>query len=252
MKLSLLIAASFGALLCSGAQAQPRKCVAHDGKVTYSDVACPDSTASERAVETHGNTLDGSELREQAQKSRAAAAQNEAKEREQAAADTNKRQQAQTHASDAAKREAQKGEQDWAAYANCTGDVERQSVTEDVKAELFAACRTAGSSQRQSGMTEAGLRECVRSVERTGAYARDKARQIAICHGADVKPEPLVVVPAPRARSNPHRSPRITGCNGNQCLDDAGQRYFKQQGSGLVREDGKFCQLAADNRILCP
>jgi hypothetical protein len=128
--------------------------------------------------------------------------------------------------------------------------VERQAVTEDVKAELFAACRTAGASQRQSGMTDATLRECVRSVERTGAYATDRARQIAVCHGADVKPEPPVVVLRPSVRTM--GPPRITTCSGNQCSDDAGQRYFKQQGNGLVREDGKACQIAVGNTVRCP
>lgn len=250
MKLSLLISTSLVALLCSPTQAQTIKCTAPDGKVTYSNVACPDSTQSVKPVDTSGNTLDGSSLREKVQKDKAAAAQSEAKEREQAAAEAGQHQQAQAQAAAAAKQEAQKAKSDEAAYANCTRDVERQSVAEDVKAELFAACRTAGASQRQSGVTDAALRECVRNVERTGAYATDRARQIAICHGADVKPEPPVVVLHPRVRTM--GPPRITSCNGNQCSDDAGQRYFKQQGTGLLREDGKACQLAAGNTVRCP
>lgn len=247
MKLFLLITASLVALLCSPAHAQPRKCTAPDGNVTYSDVACADSTLSERPVETRGNTLDSSELREKVQKDRAAAAQTEAKERERAAQDSSDRQQAQNKA---AKQEALNAEKDANAYADCVRDVERQGLVENVKAELFAACRTAGGSQRRSGMGENTIRECVRSVERTGAYATDRARQIAICHGADVQPEPPVVVLHPRVRTM--GPPRITTCTGNQCSDDAGQRYFKQQGTGLVREDGRSCQLAAGNRIVCP
>lgn len=250
MKLSLLIAASFAAVLCSNADAQARKCTAPDGKVTYSDVACPDSTAAERTVETRGNTLDGSALRDQVQRDKAAATQAEATERERAAFEAGSRQQAQAQAAAAAKQEAQKAQSDEAAYGNCVRDVERQSVTEDVRAELFAACRTAGASQRQSGMSDAALRECVRGVERTGAFPKDKARQIAICHGADVKPEPPVVVLRPSARTM--GPPRVTTCNGNQCSDDAGQRYFKQQGTGLMREDGKLCQLGAGNTVRCP
>lgn len=250
MKSILLLIATTSLLLCTGAQAELRKCTAPDGKVTYSDAACPDSTASERSVETRGNTLDGSELREKAQRDRAAAAQSEAREREQAAAESHTRQQAQAQAAAVAKQEAQNAKSDAAAYANCTRDVERQSVTEDVKAELVAACRTAGISQRQTGLGDAALRECVRSVERTGANPTERARQIAICHGADVQPEPPVVVLHPRVRTM--GPPRITSCNGNQCSDDAGQRYFKQQGTGLVREDGKACQMAAGNTVRCP
>jgi hypothetical protein len=250
MKLSLLIATSLGVLIATPTHAQAIKCTAPDGKVTYSNVACPGNTASERSVDTSANTIDSSELREQAQKDKATAAQNQAKEKERAALETDSRKQAQAMAATAAKQQGQKAQSDEAAYANCTRDVERQSVTEDVKAELFAACRTAGGSQRQSGMTDAALRECVRSVERTGANPQDKARQIAICHGADVKPEPPVVVLRPSVRTM--GPPRITTCSGNQCSDDRGQRYFKQQGTALVRDDGKFCQLAAGNTIQCP
>lgn len=250
MKLPLLIATLFVAMLCSPAQAQAIKCTAADGKVTYSNVACPDSTASERRVETNGNTLDGSSLREQAQKNKAAAAQAEATERERAAFEAGSRQQAQTQATQAAKQEAQSAAKDEAAYSNCARDVERQGVAEDVKAELLAACRTAGGNQRRSGMGDGTIRECVRSVERTGAYATDRARQVATCHGAEVKPEPPVVVLRPAVRTM--GPARITSCNGNQCSDDAGQRYFKQQGTGLLREDGKFCQLAVGNTVRCP
>ena len=149
-----------------------------------------------------------------------------------------------------AKLDAQKAQSDEAAYANCTRDVERQFPTEDLKAELYAACRTAGASQRQSGIVDSALRECVRNVERTAAYPREKARQIAICHGADVKPEPAVIRLSPTVRSS--GTTRITGCTGNQCTDNMGQSYFKQQGNGLVRSDGKFCQLGAGNTVQCP
>lgn len=250
MNLSLLIATSFAALLFSPAQAQTIKCTAPDGKVTYSNVACPDSTQSVKPVDTSGNTIDSSSLREQAQKDKAAATQAEATEREHAALEAGNRQRAQAQAAATAKQEAQRAQSDEAAYSNCVRDADRQSVTEDLRAELFAACRTAGASQRHSGLTDAALRECVRNVERTATYPNDKARQIAMCHGADVKPAPPVVVLRPSVRTM--GPPRITTCSGNQCSDDTGQRYFKQQGSALVREDGKFCQLASGNTVRCP
>ena len=81
--------------------------MAPDGKVTYSDVACPDRSASERPMETSGNPLDGSALREQAQKDRVAATQTEATARERAAFAEGSRQQAQAQADAAAKQEAQ-------------------------------------------------------------------------------------------------------------------------------------------------
>lgn len=246
MKPASLIAASLLCLVGATSHAQTFKCTGADGKVTYSNVACPDSTQSVRPVDTSGNTLDGSSLREKAQKDRADAAQNEAKERE-AAAQASQRQQTQARAADAA---AHQAEQDSAAYGSCTRDVDRQGVTEDVKAELYAACRTAGGSQRRSATSAGTIRECVRGVERTGAYATERARQVATCHGADVKPEAPVVVMRPAGRGTGPL--HITNCSGNQCSDDAGQRYFKQQGSGLVREDGKACQLTAGNTVRCP
>ncbi len=250
MKLSLLIAAFLLSLGNASVQAQTIKCTAPDGKVTYSNMVCPDSTQSVKPVDTTGNTLDGSALREQAQKDKAAATHVETTQREQAAAEASSRQQAQAQAAVAAKQQAQQTQTDEAAYANCVRDVERQSLTEDTRAELFVACRTAGASQRQSGMSASAIRDCVRSVERTGAFPKDKVRQVAMCHGANVLPEPPVVVLRPSVR--PMGPPRITTCSGNQCSDDAGQRYFKQQGTGLVREDGKACQLAAGNTVRCP
>jgi type IV secretory pathway VirB10-like protein len=246
----LLIAAYLLCLFGTPAQAQTIKCTAADGKITYSNVACPDTTQSVKPVDTSANTLDGSALREQAQRDKAAATHVETTQREHAAAEASSRQQAQAQAAAAAQQQAQKAQSDEAAYTNCIRDVERQSVTEDIRAELFAACRTAGASQRQSGMTESAIRDCVRSVERTGALPKDKVRQVAMCHGANVLPEPPVVVLRPSVR--PMGPPRITTCSGNQCSDDAGQRYFKQQGTGLVREDGKACQLAAGNTVRCP
>ena len=250
MKLSLLVVASLATLLLSPAQAQTIKCTAPDGKVTYSNVACPDSTQTVKPVDTSANTLDGSALRDQAQRDKAAATHVETTQREHAAAEASSRQQAQAQAAVAAKQEAQRAQSDEAAYANCVRDVERQSLTEDARAELFVACRTAGASQRQNGMSESAVRDCVRSVERTGAFPKDKVRQVAMCHGANVLPDPPVVVLRPSVR--PMGPPRITTCSGNQCSDDAGQRYFKQQGTGLVREDGKACQLAAGNTVRCP
>lgn len=238
---SLFIASLLGIALATTAQAETRKCTGRDGRVTYSDVACPDRTQSERSVETGGNTLDASELREKVHKDKAAVEQAEAQERERAAVEARLQQQTQAQAAQAARQDALNAEKDAAAYANCVRDVERQSPTEDVKAELFAACRTAGSSQRQTGMTEAALRDCIQSVERTRVFGNDKARQLATCHGADVKPEPVVVV-VPATRLRP---PKLTGCDATRCVDDRGRRYTRQ-GAALRRDDGTMCQAVGE------
>ena len=242
---SLIAVALLAITLASTAQAETRKCTARDGKVTYSDVACPERTQSERSVETGGNTLDASDLREKVQKNKAAAEQMEAQERERATVESRLQQQAQAQAAQAARQDALNAEKDALAYANCVREVERQSPAEDVKAELFAACRTAGSSQRQTGMTEAALRECIQNVERTRVFGNDKARQLATCHGADVKPEPVVVV-VPSARV---RSPKLT-CDATLCMDDKGRRYTRQ-GTALIRDDGKACR-STGAAVQCP
>lgn len=235
MPLPTLIAASLLAIaLAAPAQAETRKCTGRDGRVTYSDVACPERTQSERSVDTGGNTIDASELRDKVQKDKVQAEQAEAAARERAALEARVHQQAQALAAETARQSA---ERDALAYAACVREVERQSPAEDVKAELFAACRTAGASQRQTGMTDAALRECIQNVERTRVVGNDKARQLATCHGADVKPEPVVVV-VPATRLRP---PRLTGCDATRCVDDRGRRYTRQ-GAALRRDDGTVCQ----------
>ena len=76
------------------------------------------------------------------------------------------------------------------AAANCRRDVERQPASQKVKAEMMAACQSAGRTQRNTGLTTDAVSDCVRSVERTGASGADKARFLAQCHGGDVKTEP--------------------------------------------------------------
>lgn len=53
------------------AQAQVRKCIGTDGKVTYSDFVCGKNTANEAGVRTDANTIDSSGLRREAEGIRA-------------------------------------------------------------------------------------------------------------------------------------------------------------------------------------
>lgn len=68
MKLLLVVFAAL--LLCANAQAQLRKCVAPDGKVTYSDVLCNTASTTGSIKSSAGNSLDTSGLRQQAQQNR--------------------------------------------------------------------------------------------------------------------------------------------------------------------------------------
>lgn len=63
-------------------QAQVRKCVGPNGKVTYSDSLCAGGTASETSVRTDANTLDSSGYRQQAEQMRSNAAVDQAMSQE--------------------------------------------------------------------------------------------------------------------------------------------------------------------------
>lgn len=51
-----------------GAQAQVRKCIGPDGKVTYSDFICSGTTVHEKEVKTNANTIDASGSRKDVQR----------------------------------------------------------------------------------------------------------------------------------------------------------------------------------------
>lgn len=184
----MLLRVAFCLFACSSAHADLKKCIDPQGKVTYSDVACLGGSVPMRATNAMANTVDGTGFRMEVHK--------EASERERIAQEDLNRRQLQAQASEKSSQTAAAADKAAVAYANCVRDVERQGAPESVKAELFAACRTAGQSQRQTGLTDVALRDCVRNVERTGATGKDKARQLATCHGADVKPEPIALLPA--------------------------------------------------------
>lgn len=173
---------------CSSAHAEYKKCTDTLGKVIYSDLACSGESVALRPVNVLANTFDGAGLRVQVQK--------DALERERIAQEELSRRLQQVQANEKSSQAEAAAYKAAAANTNCVRAVERQGATENVKAELFTACRTAGQSQRQTGLTEAALRDCVLNVDRTGASSNDKARQIAICHGADVKPNAITLLPA--------------------------------------------------------
>lgn len=57
-------------LLCANTQAQTRKCIGADGKVTYSDVVCDARSSSQSTINTNANTIDHSGLRRDAENMR--------------------------------------------------------------------------------------------------------------------------------------------------------------------------------------
>ena len=232
----------------SSAGAQVFKCKGADGKVQFSDKPCvgskqterlPDRTSyvtPEQQYEAQQRTARmRDEIDANAQEAAAANAVRHAEfRREQAAAAKQaEREQATANASD--------------AVAACVRDVERRGASQNVKAQMIAACRTAGTTQRATGTTSSAVSECVRNVERTGASEREKARQIALCHGGDVQPE--VHHPTRQATVNPPPQAVIKNCSGPTCTDQFGNRYTTTVGK-TVRSDGKRCYQQG-TRLYC-
>ncbi|MBS1229750.1 MAG: hypothetical protein H6R17_3027 [Proteobacteria bacterium] len=216
------------------ADADVFKCKGADGKVQFSDTACKADSTSELMPDRAPVTQQQSHEAQQ----RGQRLQNEAAalDEEKASARAAQQAQQQRQDSEAVKKSATAkiSDDDAEAVATCVKDVERRGASQNVKAEMIAACRTAGSAQRSSGISSDAVSTCVRNVERTGASEKDKARQLALCHGGDVQPEPL---PPPK----PHPT-TVTSCDKANCWDNLGGRYNKT-GSKLIRSDGKVCQL---------
>ena len=133
------------------------------------------------------------------------------------------------------------------AVAACVKDVERRGATQNVKAEMIAACRTAGMTQRASGISSEAVRSCVRDVERTGASEREKARQLATCHGGDVRDEPVQVV----VKKPPPQLPSVMkSCFNGQCSDQYGNRFRKDIMGNFETSDGRRCRQHG-NELVC-
>lgn len=165
------------AVVATSAAAEVYQCKDAKGKMTFSDTACqPGSEAKtipDRAPVTEQQRLE--------------AQQRSAQMQSEVATQDGTPTSGQPPEVKAASAPA--AENDAGAVANCVRDVERQPASEDVKAEMIAACQSAGRNQRTAGRTEDSITECVRKIERTGASGKEKSRAIALCHGGDVKPE---------------------------------------------------------------
>jgi len=232
----------------SGAGAQVFKCKGADGKIQFSDKPCagakqterlPDRTSyvtPEQQYEAQQRTARmRDEIDTNAQEVAAANAVRHAEFKRELAAEAQRaeREQATANASD--------------AVAACVRDVERRGASQNVKAQMIAACRTAGRKQQATGTPSSEVSECVKNVERTGASEREKARQIALCHGGEVQPE--VHRPIRQATVNPTPQAVIKSCNGPMCTDQFGTRYTTTVGK-TVRSDGKRCYQQG-SRLYC-
>lgn len=170
---------AFLAITTSPAQADIYKCRAADGRVQFSDTQCeagrtesvlPDrQTVNEVQVAGTQPQMDSQAGDERAAVLRIGESPQPAERTPVAKTDDSSK--------------------DADTVSRCVRDVERQAASENVKAEMIAACRTAPAQQRTSGQSSDTVSDCVRSVERTGALGNEKARQIALCHGGDVQPE---------------------------------------------------------------
>jgi hypothetical protein len=226
--------------LSANTSAQLYKCKGADGKVQFSDTACKAGSASElipdRAPVTPQQRYEAQQRAQQMRDEAAALEHEEASVR--ARSDAGQRHlEAQADRRAAATQSASDAGE---AINDCIRDVERRGTSQDVKAELIAACRTAAFVQGSTGISGDAVKDCVRNVERTAASEWDKARQIAMCHGGAVPPEPEVIVVRP-----PVRKPRtlITSCLNEVCRDQFGNSYRKDAIGNLTRTDGQRCRV---------
>ena len=224
----------------ANASAQLYKCKGADGKVQFSDTACKAGSASElvpdRAPITPQQRYEAQQRAQQMRDEAAALDHEEASVRAQSEAQQ-RQHDAQADRRAAATRSASDARE---AINNCIRDVEQRGTSQDVKAELIAACRTAAFVQDSTGISGDTVKNCVRNVERTAASESDKARQIAICHGGAVPPEPDVIVVKPPV----HKPPAvIKNCMNEVCRDQFGNNYRKDAIGNLTREDGQRCRV---------
>ena len=228
----LLLMAAIG-----NVNAQVFKCKGADGKTQFSDTPCKAGNNSEvvpdRAPVTKQQQYDAQQ--------RAARLQDESAALDQSKANAQAEHQAQQQRQEVAKQTAPLpvAVNDTEAISNCVKDVERRGASQNVKAEMIAACRTAGAAQRSMGGSGDDVKNCVKNVERTGASEKEKARQLAVCHGGDVQPEPLPVVVKQKQLQNPSV---IKNCSNGVCQDQYGNVYRKDVMGNLESSDGRRCK----------
>ena len=232
----------------SGASAQVFKCKGVDGKIQFSDKPCAGAKQTERLPDRTSYVTPEQQYEAQ---QRTARMRDEIDANEQEIAAANAARQAEYRREQAvAERQAprdQASANDAEAVSACVRDVERRGASQNVKAQMIAACRTAGTTQRATGTPSSAVSECVRNVERTGASEREKARQIALCHGGDVQQEPY---PPHRPVAPIHPAQAvIKNCVGPSCTDQFGNRYTTTAGK-TVRSDGKRCYQQG-SRLYC-
>lgn len=236
------------ACVATGANAQVYKCKGADGKIQFSDKPCIGAKQTE-LVPDRGSYVSPEQQYEAQQRTARMRDEINAQEQEVSAANAARHAEYKHEQAVSAQKSArtQAADNSADAVANCVRDVERRGASQNVKAEMIASCRTAGSSQRATGTPSSAVSDCVKNVERTGASEREKARQIALCHGGDVQPE--VYRPAHPVALNPAPQAVIKSCNGPSCSDQFGNRYTTTQGK-TVRSDGKRCHQQG-TRLYC-
>ena len=185
------------AVLALNASAEVFKCKGSDGRTQFSDTPCRAGCASEIIPDR----LPVTQQQRQEAQHRAMQMRSEEGTLEGSKTNTQPDNQALRQPLDPEPiSSAVRSESNADPYANCVRDVERHGASQNVKAELIAACRTAGTTQGHKDTATDTVRECVRSVERTGASEAEKARQLTICHGGDVRPQ-FMPVPIQKAGS---------------------------------------------------
>ncbi|MDR2452534.1 MAG: DUF4124 domain-containing protein [Candidatus Accumulibacter sp.] len=168
---------------------QVYKCVRTDGKHQFSDVPCKGTEKTE-VIRDGAASVSEQEQREARQRTVKMQEEIVAKEKEKEAeiarrrAEQKREEEIKAGETERDLEHAKRSE----VVSDCVRDVARRGASQDIKAEMMAACRGAGTSQRASGISVDSVRECVRNIERTNASEDEKTRQVAVCHGANIEP----------------------------------------------------------------
>lgn len=185
------------------AHGQAYKCKSPEGGVVISASPCPSNSRMESVVQPEVITEAQQQAARQAHQQRLKDLEALRARQAQEALQATKQSQA-----DEARRAGE-------AIKACVDDIQRREVADALKAELIAGCQSAGASQQGRQVDRAGVQECIKAVDAQDISAAERARAVALCHGA-VLPEPrgggVVVQPLPVQPLPPQ-----PGCKDGRC-----------------------------------
>lgn len=229
----MLRALTFSVLLAAGcANAQiVSKCVMPNGRVVYTDALCPASSVGGASLRTNSraNVIDGSELRETAERTRL---EREEREREMDAASAAFQRSADEQRHEKTRRELLR--------AATTPHPGARGLTRAQRETAASLART--QKERDELMREASTSMPGANGGLTASQLDAQRRLSAANRGETMLP------PYQPADAIHHQHPappsQLVNCDGAGCWDTSGRRYNNAAG-GFSRSDGAFCTKIA-------